>query len=75
MIMQISLLQEVGFRTGIVLLVGSNTGLLTNSFVGAMVPNNWVGVQIFAGVLCVAGPSMVLVTRVRYVGWKLFARF
>jgi MFS family permease len=75
MIMQISPLQEVGFRTGIVLLVGAIAGLVTNPIAGAMVPNNWMGVQLFAGVFCVAGPTLVIVTRIQYTGWKIFARF
>jgi MFS family permease len=75
MTMQISPVQEVGFRTGIILLVGAIAGLVTNPIAGSMVPSNWTGVQIFAGIFCVTGPTLVLVTRVQYTGWKISARF
>lgn len=77
LIMQISPMAELGFRTGIVFFLGSIAGLTTNPISGAIldIEGGWAGLKIFSGVLCLAGTTFVLVARIRKTGWKLFIRF
>lgn len=68
---------EIGLRTGIVLLVTAIGGLTTNPINGAIVDGSggWVGLKVFSGVLCIVGTTMVLIVRVRRVGWNPSAAF
>lgn len=77
LIIQISPMAEIGFRTGLVLFLTSLGGLTTNPVNGAILdsPGGWSGLKIFSGVLCLAGTSFVLVARIRKTGWKIFVRF
>ncbi|KIX04843.1 uncharacterized protein Z518_05714 [Rhinocladiella mackenziei CBS 650.93] len=77
LVMQISPMAEIGFRTGIVLFVTPIGGLTTNPINGAILDNagGWVGLKVFSGVLCIAGTTFVLVARIRLTGWKLFVPF
>ena len=77
MIMQVSPLAELGFRIGIMSLIISVGGLVTNPICGAILDSSsrWADVKIFAGVFCLAGTSFMLVARIRNTGWKIFARF
>lgn len=75
LVIAVSPMQEIGFRVGIFTFVAAIGGLVTNPIAGAMIPDGWSNVKIFAGVLCVAGPTFALITRVHVTGLKLFARF
>lgn len=77
LVIQISPMADLGFRTGIVLFVTAIGGLTTNPINGAILDSTggWAGLKIFSGVFCVAGTTFVLVARIRKTGWKLFARF
>lgn len=77
LVMQISPMAEIGFRTGIVLFVTAIGGLTTNPINGAILDNagSWVGLRVFSGVFCLAGTTFVLVARIRRTGWKLLVRF
>lgn len=77
LVIQISPMEEIGFRTGIVLFVTAISGLTTNPINGAIVDSagGWTGLKIFSGVFCIAGTTFVLVVRIRRVGWKLLVNF
>lgn len=77
LVMQISPMKELGFRTGIVLSVAAISGLTTNPINGAIIDSasSWTGLKVFSGVLCLVGTTFVLVARIRETGWKMFVRF
>ncbi|KIW91957.1 uncharacterized protein Z519_06939 [Cladophialophora bantiana CBS 173.52] len=76
MVMQISPIPEIGFRSGIVFFVASIAGLTTNPINGAILDHSgWIGPKIFAGVFCIVGTAFVLVARLRETGFKLLVRF
>ncbi|OAQ66140.1 MFS transporter [Pochonia chlamydosporia 170] len=77
LVAQISPLQEIGFRTGIIFFIASIGGLTTNPISGAILGSdkNWVGVKVFAGVFCFAGTILVLIARIHRTGWKLAVVF
>ncbi|KAM0493014.1 hypothetical protein ACHAP8_009543 [Fusarium lateritium] len=77
LVAQISPMQEIGFRTGIVFFVSSIGGLTTNPISGAILerPNGWVGTKVFAGVFCLVGTTFILAARVHRVGWKIKSTF
>ena len=77
LIMQISPMAELGFRTGIVLFLTAIGGLTTNPINGAIVDGSggWRGLKIFSGVFCLVGTTFILVARIRKTGLKLFIRF
>ncbi|OAA66539.1 Major facilitator superfamily domain, general substrate transporter [Niveomyces insectorum RCEF 264] len=79
LVAQVSPHKEMGYRTGLVFLVGSIPGLITSPIAGAILGDfahgNWVGVQVFAGVLLLVGSSIVLMSRIKYTGFKLVTVF
>ncbi|KAH7142933.1 putative monocarboxylate permease [Dactylonectria estremocensis] len=77
LIMQISPIAEIGFRSGIVLFVTAIGGLTTNPINGAIMESagGWVGVKVFSGVLCIAGTTFVLLARTKCTGWKVAVKF
>ncbi|KAL4883140.1 major facilitator superfamily domain-containing protein [Aspergillus karnatakaensis] len=77
LVMQISPMEELGFRTGILLLATAVGGLTTNPINGAIVdsPGGWVGLKVFSGVFCVVGTTFILFARVRGVGWGLRKKY
>jgi MFS family permease len=77
LIMQISPLQEIGFRTGILFFVSSIGGLVTNPMSGAILDGSGgsTGLKVFAGVFCLAGTALVGVSRVQRTGFKLMAKW
>ncbi|KAK2049377.1 major facilitator superfamily transporter [Colletotrichum somersetense] len=77
LVAQISPIQEIGFRTGIVFLADAIAGLTTNPINGAILGdgNNWTGVKIFSGCFCLAGTTFIFAARIRRTGWKLMAAF
>jgi MFS transporter, MCT family, aspergillic acid transporter len=74
---QISTRTEIGFRTGLVFLVASLPALTTGPIAGAIFEHtgDWTNLKIFAGVLCIAGTTVILGTRLSYTGFKLMAIF
>ncbi|KAK7212157.1 hypothetical protein V2G26_019335 [Clonostachys chloroleuca] len=77
LVMQISPLNEIGLRTGIIFFVNAFAGLTTNPINGAILdrPNGWLGMKLFAGIFCLVGTTFVLAARVHKTGWKLNAAF
>jgi MFS family permease len=77
LIMQVSPMSEIGFRTGLIFLFASIAGLATNPMNGAILDGSggWVGLKVTAGVFCLAGTASVAAGRVHATGFKLFARF
>lgn len=77
LVMQISPIREIGFRTGIVFFVASIGGLTTNPINGAILDGSggWVGIKIFSGVFCLVGTSFILLARLRRTGLKLLTVF
>lgn len=77
LVMQISPMAELGFRSGIVMCITAIGGLTTNPINGAIIDGSsgWNGLKIFSGVFCLAGTSFVVVARIKKTGWKLFVRF
>ena len=77
LVMQISPMEEMGFRTGIVLFVAAIGGLTTNPINGAILEGavGSVGLKVFSGVFCFFGTTLVLLTRVRHTSWQSFVLF
>jgi MFS family permease len=77
LVAQISAPREIRYRTGLVFLASSVSGLTTNPIAGAILAHtgSWGDVKIFCGVLLIVGTTMVMGTRVAHVGWKLTAVF
>lgn len=77
LVMAISPMPQLGYRTGVVLFVSAIGGLTTNPITGAILDSSggWVGLKIFSGVFCIVGTSFVLVARFRETGLKLLVRY
>lgn len=77
LVMQISPMSEIGFRTGMVYLVTAIGGLTTNPINGAIIDSaaGYLGLKVFAGVFSVIGTTFVLAARIHHTGWDLVARF
>ncbi|QPC77922.1 hypothetical protein HYE68_008674 [Fusarium pseudograminearum] len=77
LVAQISPIQEIGFRTGMVFFVSSIGGLTTNPISGQILEksNGWIGVKVYAGVFCFVGTTFIFAARVHRVGWKVKAAF
>ncbi|KAL4945678.1 hypothetical protein BDV06DRAFT_184235 [Aspergillus oleicola] len=77
LVMQISPMSELGFRTGILFLATAVGGLTTNPINGAIVDGDggWDGLKIFSGLMALLGTSFVLVARVRGTGWRVWVRY
>ncbi|KAK2052696.1 MFS general substrate transporter [Colletotrichum caudatum] len=74
LVAQVSPMQEIGFRTGIVFLA-NDIDLTTNPTNGAILGdgNDWTGVKVFSGFFCLAGTTFIFAARIRRTGWKLMA--
>ncbi|OAA36625.1 Major facilitator superfamily domain, general substrate transporter [Metarhizium rileyi] len=77
LVVQISPLSEIGFRTGLVFFACSFGGLTTNPISGVILDqgSGWVGAKIFAGVFCLVGTCFVLVARMHHTGMHLRSVF
>ncbi|SPO05647.1 related to monocarboxylate transporter 2 [Cephalotrichum gorgonifer] len=77
MIMQISPMAEIGYRTGIVFFTAAISGLAANPVSGAILEGSggWTGLKVFCGVVCVVGTTAILVGRIKKTGWKLLVLF
>lgn len=69
--------KEIGFRTGLVFLTSSIPGLTTNPIAGAILEHtgSYDGLKIFAGVMILAGTSVIIFARISHTGFKLAAVF
>ncbi|KAL4929367.1 MCT family MFS transporter [Aspergillus undulatus] len=77
LVMQISPIAELGFRTGILFLVTAIGGLTTNPINGVIVDSQggWAGLKIFSGLMALLGTTFVLAARVKATGWSAFVRY
>jgi MFS family permease len=78
LVAQISPIQDIGIRTGLFFAVSSIAGLVSGPVAGAILSNwdvGFLGVKIFAGVLCLAGAIFVLWARIHKTGFKLMDKF
>ncbi|KAH8651177.1 major facilitator superfamily domain-containing protein [Xylariales sp. PMI_506] len=77
LIMQISPISEIGFRSGIVFFCSATGGLTTNVIAGAILDatSDWIGVKVFSGVFCLVGTAIIFASRINHTGWNLFAIF
>jgi MFS family permease len=74
----VSPLPEIGYRLGLVLLAISIPALTVAPIGGAILQNSangWLDVKIFGGVMCIAGSTIVLVSRLLYTEKKLLKVF
>ncbi|CAI9637454.1 unnamed protein product [Alternaria burnsii] len=78
LVAQISPIEQIGFRTGLVFFVNSIGALTTSPIAGAILDREnreWTGVKVFSGVLCIAGTAFVFGARISKVGWKFNVLF
>ena len=78
LVAQISPIEQIGFRTGLVFFVNSIGALTTSPIAGAILDREngrWTGVKVFSGVLCIAGTAFVFGARIYKVGWKFNVLF
>ncbi|CAK7240762.1 MAG: hypothetical protein STHCBS139747_002209 [Sporothrix thermara] len=79
LVAQVSPHKEIGYRTGLVFLVGSVPGLVTSPIAGAILAEhnntNWVGVKVFSGVLLLVGSTATLMARGAFAGFSPRAVF
>lgn len=76
-IAQISEVHQIGVRVGVTFACVSFAGLVGNPIAGAIVSHNhgkYWGMNVFAGVLLMAGASLFTFTRMYVAGWKVAVR-
>lgn len=75
LVMAVSPMPELGFRTGIVMFACAIAGLTASPINGALVDGSsgFLGLKVWSGVFCFVGTTFVLVARIRRVGWSLTA--
>ncbi|AEO70605.1 33d094ba-845c-4e87-b8a7-bf7859a3c5bf [Thermothielavioides terrestris] len=74
----ISPFPQIGYRIGLIFLSSSVSGLTTNPIAGAILDHDngsYVGMKVFAGVLLIAGTTLVFGARLYQTGPKLLAKF
>lgn len=74
---KISKVEEIGVRVGVTFASVSFAGLIGNPVAGAIVVANkgsYWGLNVFAGVLMLAGSALFIVTRFYIAGWKVLAK-
>ena len=77
MIAQISNIRQIGIRLGTEFAILSIAGLVSNPIGGALIAHDdgkFRGLQIFCGVLLLAGSTMFIFARSSLVGFKLYAK-
>lgn len=77
LVVQISPLDEHGFRIGLAFFSQTVGGLTTNPISGAILGQheNWTNPKILSGVFCVAGTTLVLAARIRKTGLRFATVF
>ncbi|KAI4670392.1 uncharacterized protein J4E79_000673 [Alternaria viburni] len=72
----ISKVEQIGIRVGVVFACISIAGLIGNPIAGAIVVQNngkYWGLNVFSGVMMMAGAGMYILTRMYIAGWKVLA--
>ncbi|KAB5583438.1 major facilitator superfamily transporter [Coniochaeta sp. 2T2.1] len=78
LVAQISPLQEIGYRSGVVFLTCSIPGLVTNPIAGQILENTasgWTGLKAFSGVMLIGGSLILGVCRLHFTGLRLRKAF
>ncbi|KAE8342689.1 hypothetical protein BDV24DRAFT_150283 [Aspergillus arachidicola] len=78
LVVKLSPFAEIGYRTGLLFLFASISGLTTNPIAGAILQHSggsYTGMKIFSGALLIVGSTLVLGVRLRQTGLKLNAIF
>ncbi|KUL83909.1 hypothetical protein ZTR_06852 [Talaromyces verruculosus] len=78
LVVKISPFQQIGYRVGLIFLFASIGGLTTNPIAGALLANgngSYRDMKIFAGVILLAGTTLVFSARLQHTGLKLMAKF
>jgi MFS family permease len=76
-IAHISEVHQIGVRVGVTFAVVSFAGLIGNPIAGAIVTSNhgeYWGLNVFAGILLMAGASLFILTRFYVAEWKVAAK-
>lgn len=74
---QISKVEQIGVRVGVTFACISFAGLVGNPIAGAIVDHNngkYWGLNVFAGIMLLAGTAMFLFTRMYIAKWQWFVR-
>jgi len=74
LVAQISPLPEIGYRTGLVFLVCSVSGLIANPIAGQILDNtssHWTGLKAFAGAMLLGGTAILIACRLSHTGFHL----
>lgn len=74
-IAHISKIEQIGIRVGVLFACISFAGLVGNPIAGAIVDANngkYWGMNVFSGIMVLAGACMYIVTRMYIAGWKVF---
>ncbi|KAB8260977.1 major facilitator superfamily domain-containing protein [Aspergillus pseudonomiae] len=78
LVVKLSPYPEIGYRTGLLFLFASISGLTANPIAGTIFQHSggsYTGMKIFSGVLLIAGSTLTLGVRLRQTGLKLKAVF
>lgn len=78
LVAQISPIEKIGLRQGLLLAVMSVGALTTSPIGGAIVESeggSFTGIKVFAGVMCLAGATFVLAARYAAVGGSISKKF
>lgn len=76
-IAQISKVEQIGVRVGLTFACCSFAGLVGNPIAGAIVDRDngkYWGLNVFAGIMLIAGSLMFTTTRMYLAEWKLLAK-
>ncbi|KAK4574003.1 hypothetical protein LTR86_001764 [Recurvomyces mirabilis] len=78
LIAQISDVRQIGVRTGTLFAVISVAALISNPIGGALITRwhgSYTGLQIYGGVMTLAGSVFILAARVKLAGWKVMTKY
>lgn len=78
LVVGISPLDEIGYRTGLLFLFSSVGGLTSSPIGGAILQRDggsYTGMKVFSGVMLLVGAGFVMAARVVQTGWVLRAKF
>lgn len=78
LVVRISPIREIGYRTGLVFFIGAFSGLTASPIAGAILQNqggSYTGMQIFSGATLLLGSTFILVVRIYKTGPVLRAKF
>ncbi|KAF7114776.1 hypothetical protein CNMCM5793_000315 [Aspergillus hiratsukae] len=78
LVVGISLLEEIGYGTGLLFLFSSVGGLTVSPIGGAIFQRDggsYTGMKVFSGVMLLVGTDFVMAARVVQTGWVVKAKF